>query len=140
MSARLQVLHLTSPLSRKELPTLLGLTTLGARRRSCRLTRRNRVLETMAGNAFSTRTGSAPSFALAPQTRVPVYASLVRTLWMLVLPQTFPAGLAMPSPLRVRVMSSIPLPASDIAKMRSTMGDVAGFGSRVGRFLGPSWT
>ena len=31
MSARLQVLHLTSPLRRKGLATLRGLTTLGAR-------------------------------------------------------------------------------------------------------------
>ena len=51
-----------------------------------------------------------------------------------------PCGAGDSSSLRVRVMSSIPLPASDIAKMRSTMGDVAASGSREGRFLGPSWT
>ena len=39
-----------------------------------------------------------------PQSIVPVYASLVRMPWTLVLPQSFPLGLAMPSSLRVLVM------------------------------------
>ena len=72
MSARLQVLHLTSPLRRKGLATLRGLTTLGARDRSSLLTRLNWALEVMAGKAFSTRTGSAPFLAFTPQVSVPV--------------------------------------------------------------------
>ena len=111
---------------------------MGARRRSCWLTRRNWALEMMAGNAFSTRTGSALSLAFAPQINVPVYASLVRMLWTLALPQSFPLGLEMPSLLRVRVISSVPLPASAMSKMRLTMRDVSGLISRVGLFLGPS--
>ena len=69
-----------------------------------------------------------------------MYASLVRMPWTLVLPQSFPLGLAMPSPFRVLVISSIPLPASAMSKMRLTMRDASGSGSRVGRFLGPSCT
>ena len=72
MSARLQVLHLTSPLRRKGLATLRGLTILGARDRSSLLTRLNWAVEMMAGKAFSTRTGSAPSLAFTPQVSVPV--------------------------------------------------------------------
>ena len=104
------------------------------------LTRRNWALETMAGKAFSTRTGSALSLPLAPQSNVPVYASLVRMPWTLVLPQSFSLGLAMPSLLRMRVISRVPLPASARLKMRRTMRDVSGLISRVGRFLGPSGT
>ena len=58
------------------LPTLRGWDFLGARARISLATRPNWVLLMMAGNAFSTRTGSALSLALRPQTRVPVYASL----------------------------------------------------------------
>ena len=46
-------------------------------------------------------------------------------------------GSAMPSSLRARVMSTMPLPASDMSKMRLTTGDVSGSSSRVGRFFGP---
>ena len=46
--------------------------TLGARERISLLTRRNWAFEMMPGNAFSSRTGSALSFAVVPQTRVPV--------------------------------------------------------------------
>ena len=92
----------------------------------------------MAGNAFSTRTGSPLSLAFAPQTNVPVYASLVRMLWTLVLAQSFPLGLEMPSLLRVRMISSVPPPASAMLNMRLTMRDASGLISRVGRFLGPS--
>ena len=122
------------------LPTLRGWLLLGARERSFRFTRRNRALETMAGNAFSTRTGSALSLASAPQTRAPVYASFLRMMWTPFLDQSLPVGLAMPSSLRVRVMSRIPLPASAMPKMRSTTAAVVGSGSRVGRFLAPSCT
>ena len=52
------------------LPTLRGWLFLGARERSFRFTRRNWALETMAGNAFSTRTGSALFLASTPQTKV----------------------------------------------------------------------
>ncbi len=94
----------------------------------------------MAGNALSTRTGSALSFAFVPQTSVPVYASLLRMMWTPFLDQSLPVGLAMPSSLRVRAMSRIPLPDSATSKMRLTTGEVAGSGSRVGRFLAPSCT
>ena len=94
----------------------------------------------MAGNAFSTRTGSALSLALIPQTSVPVYASLVRMLWTLVLAQSFPLGLAMPSLLSVRMISSVPFPASAMSYMRLTVGATSGSISRVGLFLGPSCT
>ena len=49
------------------LPTLRGCAILGARERIRLLTRWDLALVTMAGNAFSTRTGSTLSFALAPQ-------------------------------------------------------------------------
>ena len=52
------------------LPTLRGWDVLGARERISLLTRLNWALVTMAGNAFSTRTGSALSFECVPQTRV----------------------------------------------------------------------
>lgn len=52
--------------------------------------------------------------------------------------QSFPLGLSMPSSLRVLVICTIPLPASAPSKMRLTMRDASGSGSRVGRFLGPS--
>ena len=94
----------------------------------------------MAGNAFSTRTGSALSLAFAPQTSVPVYASLVRMLWTLVLAHSLPLGLAMPSLLRVRMISSVPSPASAMSNMRLTMRDASGSISRVGLFFGPSCT
>ena len=94
----------------------------------------------MAGNAFSTRTGSAWSLAFTPQSIVPAYASLVRMPWTLVLPQSFPLGLAMPSLLRVRMISSVPFPASAMSNMRLTMRDASGLISRVGLFLGPSGT
>ena len=71
-SALLHALHLSRPLSRWVLPTLRGLMTLGARERIRLLTRWDLALEMMAGNAFSMRTGSALSFALAPQISVPV--------------------------------------------------------------------
>ena len=91
------------------LPTLRGLVTLGARERIILFTRSNWSLVTVAGNAFSTRTGSAPSFALLPQTRVPRYASFLRMLWTVGLFQSLPLGLAMPSSLRMRTIFSIPL-------------------------------
>ena len=122
------------------LPTLRGCALLGARDRSFRFTRRNRDLETMAGNAFSTLTGSALSLASTPHTRVPVYTSLRRMMWTPFLDQSLPVGLAMPSSLRVLVMSRMPVPDSAMSKMRSTTGAVAGSGSRVGRFLAPSCT
>ena len=56
------------------------------------------------------------------------------------MPHSFPLGLAMPSLLRMRVISRVPLPASARSKMRRTMRDVSGLISRVGRFLGPSGT
>ena len=56
----------------KVLPTLRGWDLLGARARISLPTRLNWAFVMMAGNAFSTRTGSALSFAFAPQTRVPV--------------------------------------------------------------------
>ena len=64
----------------------------------------------------------------------------MRMAWTLVLPHCFPLGLAMPSLLRMRVMSVIPLPASDRSKMRLTMGAVSGSICSVGLFLGPSCT
>ena len=45
---------------------------MGARARISLPTRPNWALVMMAGNAFSTRTGSALSFAFAPQIMVPV--------------------------------------------------------------------
>ena len=70
--ARLQARHLTRPLSRYELPTRRGWAFLGARELICLFTLRNWVLETMAGNAFSTLTGSPLSLAPPPQSKVPV--------------------------------------------------------------------
>ena len=49
------------------LPTLRGWDVLGARARISLPTRPNWALVMVAGNAFSTRTGSALSFAFAPQ-------------------------------------------------------------------------
>ena len=49
-----------------------GWTTLGARDCISRCIRWNRVLETMAGNAFSTRTGSSLPLPDVPHTKVPV--------------------------------------------------------------------
>ena len=72
MSALLQVLHFTSPLSRKGLPTLRGLAILGARELMSLETRSNCFLVMMAENAFSTLTGAALSLAFVPQTKVPV--------------------------------------------------------------------
>ena len=94
----------------------------------------------MAGKAFSTRTGSALSLALVPQTRAPAYVSFLRMMCTPFLDQSLPVGLAMPSSLRVRVMFRIPLPDSAMPKMRSTTAAVASSGSRVGRFLAPSCT
>ena len=51
---------------------LRGWDVLGARARISLPTRLNWALVMMAGNAFSTRTGSALSFAFTPQIRVPV--------------------------------------------------------------------
>ena len=140
MSARLQALHLTSPLRRKGLATLRGLTILGALERINLTTRLNWAVETIAGNASSTRTGSALSLAFTPQINVPVYVSLMRIAWRVVLPQRFPLGLAMPSSLSVRAMSSVDFPASDMSKIRLTTLDESGSGSSLGLFLGPSWT
>ena len=56
------------------------------------------------------------------------------------LDQSFPAGLAMPSSLRVRAMCSIPVPASAMSKMRLTTREASGSGSRVGLFFAPSGT
>ena len=56
--------------------------------------------------------------------RVPVYVSFLRMMWTPFLVQSLPVGLAMPSSLRVRVMSRIPLPASARPKMRSTTAEV----------------
>ncbi|MXY43498.1 MAG: hypothetical protein F4Y50_05490 [Dehalococcoidia bacterium] len=52
----------------------------------------------------------------------------------------FPVAVAMPSSFRMRVVFSIPFPASAMSKMRLTMGAVSGSGSSVGRFLAPSCT
>ena len=90
------------------LPTLRGWDLLGARERISLPTLLNWSLVMMAVNACSTRTGSAWSLAFTPQSIVPVYASLVRMPWTLVLPQSFPLGLAMPSSLRVLVMFYAP--------------------------------
>ena len=79
----------------------------------------------MAGNAFSTRTGGAPSLASTPQTRVPVYTSFLRMMWTPFLDQSLPVGLAIPSSLRVRVTARIPLPALAMPKMRSTTAEFA---------------
>ena len=128
------------PLSRKVLPTLRGWETLGARERSILFTRSNWSLVTVAGNAFSTRTGPTPSLALLPQTRVPRYASFLRMLWTVGLFQSLPLGLAMPSSLRMRTIFIIPLRDSARSKMRLTMPFVSGSGSRVGLSLGPSCT
>ena len=62
--------------------------------------------------------------------RVPVYVSFLRMMWTPFLVQSLPVGLAMPSSLRVRVMSRIPLPASARPKMRSTTAEVDASGSR----------
>ena len=113
---------------------------MGARERISLTTRLYWALETIAGNASSTRTGSAPSLAFKPQTNVPVYVSLMRIAWRVVLPQRFPLGLAMPSSLSVRAMSSVDFPASDMSKMRLMTWDESGSGSSLGLFLGPSWT
>ena len=53
-------------------PQIAARTFFGARDPSSLLTLWNCRLETMAGCAFSTRTGGAPSLALVPQTSVPV--------------------------------------------------------------------
>ena len=42
---------------------------------------RNWILETMAGIAFSTRTGPSMSAALVHQTKVPVKVSFLKILW-----------------------------------------------------------
>ena len=122
------------------LPTLRGWETLGARERSILFTRSDWALVTVAGNAFSTRTGSAPSLALLPQTRMPRYASFLRMLWTVGLFQSLPLGLAMPSSLRMRTIFIIPLRDSARSKIRLTMPVVSGSGSRVGLSLGPSCT
>ena len=67
-----QVSHLAMPLSRYGLEARRGFTFFGAREPSNLLAFWKSRLETMAGCASSTRTGGAPSLALAPQTRVPV--------------------------------------------------------------------
>ena len=64
----------------------------------------------------------------------------MRMAWTLVLPQGFPLGLVMPSSLRIRAMSSVDFPASDMSNMRLTTWDESGSGSSLGRFFGPSWT
>ena len=58
--------------------------------------------------------------------------------WMPFLDQSLPVGLAMPSSFRVRVIFSIPVPASARSKMRLTTVAASGSSSRVGRFLAPS--
>ena len=58
--------------------------------------------------------------ATVPQTRVPVYTSLVRMKRTALLVQSFPVALEMPSPLRVRAISSIPFPVSASSKIRLT--------------------
>ena len=64
----------------------------------------------------------------------------MRMAWTLVLPQGFPLGLVMPSSLRMRAMSSVDFPASDMSNMRLTMREEPGSSSSLGRFLGPSCT
>ena len=56
------------------------------------------------------------------------------------LDQSFPAGLEMPSSLRVLVMWSIPVPTSAMSKMRLTTREASGSGSSLGRSLTPSCT
>ena len=67
----------------------------------------NWALDTIAGNAFSTLTGSDLLLALAPQSKPPVYTSLVRMLWTLVFDQGFPLELVIPSSLRIHAMSLV---------------------------------
>ena len=64
----------------------------------------------------------------------------MRIAWTLVLPQGFPLGLVMPSSLRMRAISSVDFPASDMSNIRLTMREESGSSSNLGRFLGPSWT
>ncbi len=59
----------------------------------------------MAGKASSTRTGSALSLALIPQTTTPVYASLASMVWMVVFSHFLPLVVGMPSALRVLTTS-----------------------------------
>ena len=54
------------------LPTLRGCLTLGSRVCISRITRRNRVLDTMDVNVLSTRTGSSWHLPDVPQARAPV--------------------------------------------------------------------
>ena len=63
------------------LPTLPGLCTFGARSLIACCTSSNSSLDTSAGHAPSTLTGSAASCPLLflPQTAVPVYASFLST-------------------------------------------------------------
>ena len=96
----------------------------------------------IAGKAFSTRTGSALSLASVPQTRLPVYTSFLRMMWTPFLDQSFPAGLAMPSSLRARAMSKHPPTGFGHVEeaLLTTAEPSSSSGSRVGRFLAPSWT
>ena len=59
---------------------------------------------------------------------------------MLILFQSLPLGLAIPSSLRMRAIFSIPLRDSARSNMRLTMGEVSGSISRVGLSLEPSCT
>ena len=99
--------------------------------------RRNSCLETMAGCASSTRTGGWPSFALAPQTTIPAYASLVRMKWTVVLSHFLPLEVGMPSALRVLAMSRVLFPWRAMSKMRLATASAGGFSSSLGALLRP---
>ena len=114
-----------------------GFTFFGARDCIILAMRWNSRLETMAGCASSTRTGGAPSLALAPQTTVPAYASLVSTKWTVVLSHFLPLEVGMPSALRVLAMSRVLFPWRAMSKMRRATASAGGFSSSLGRFFGP---
>ena len=100
----------------------------------------NLRLEMMAGKAFSTLTGGAPSLAVMPQTMVPVYTSFSSMVWTVVLSHLFPLAVGMPSALRVLTTSRMLLPRSTMSKMRRTTASTGGSGSSLGLFLAPSCT
>ena len=58
-------------------------------------------------------------------------------LWMTVFDQSFPAGLAIPSPLKVLAMSRMLFPDSAILNMRCTTGAVLRLDFQLGPLLSP---
>ena len=98
-------------------------------------------MDTNAGHAFSTRTGS---FALSPllftpHTAVPVYASFVSTWCSPFLYHRFPR-LLMPHPFNSRQISFSPLPRSELSNISRTIGAADGSTCSVGRSFTPSLT